>query len=366
MPPNPPLPPFGSPTKIHGMPPVQYNGQVDREILVPVSHIQVEDAYYRQNSYGMMPDSRGSVVSTSHGHPQFHDYHHSDRSRRPTLSLGPPTPIMQPIYHSPEPTSHYNTGEVAIVPMSRGNTLTSTSSAHMNDESFTQSQPYLLERQLPPPHPSVSVQPNLYDMSQRSSTLYLGAHAPWPTQYSYMRTPIPNDIERNSVSSYRSSSFAESNSYSIPNTSQSSISVDVDYNGNDHRNGTITTRPTMTLAEPIRCSEPVMTYEMRKGPESIEVPVSPLNDHHNAVEGNANLNYGKDSKVYSWNPHYKCHSYGEVSNCNPLQSSESCHVVVDDGSSKKTSQLKSRPNSTGECGPMPSNTSINTSNLKRD
>jgi hypothetical protein len=360
IPPNLPLSPFGSSTKLHGLTTAPYNGHVDKEILVPVPHIHDEDAFYRQHNYGMMPDSRGSFVPTSHGHPGFHDYNHPDRSRRPTLPLGQSTPIMQSIYHNQEPTTPYNAGDVTVLPVSRGNALGSTSSPHMSDEHYTQSQPYLSERQLPPPHPSVPVLPNIYDMSQRPSALYLGAHAPWPTQYSYMRTPIPNDIERNSVSSYRSSSFTDSNGYSLPNTSQSSLSVDVEYNGNDHRNEVISTRPTIPLAEPIRCSEPVMTYEIHKGPENIEVPLVAPHEHHKPVEINGEFSYGRDSKAYIWRSNYKGNSYGEVSNSNQCPGSEISQDMLDNNTPKRIYTLKSSGNDKAESDSTANKISKNT------
>jgi hypothetical protein len=324
------LPLFSHAPKIIPMPPTGFNSQVERDMMVPAPQSNDEDVYYRQSNYGFVPDSRGSIVSVPNGHIESHDYGATDRARRPAMPLTQSPQVIPSLYHTAECPTNYNShSDVGVTPSSRANGMSTTSAPQINEESYNHPQPYPPERQLPLPRPSGPLLPALYDLQQRSSTFYHGGNTQWPAQYSCMRTPMGQDIERNSVSSYRSGSYAESNGYSLANTSQTSISMESEYNANQNRNGGIPQQPVTTLPESVRCSNSV-PYDTRKPTDNcIESNSLPTHGQQKPIEMHRDQGFNRDVPTYSWGPNLKNHGHGEMPHhFHPLSTGENGHMEV--------------------------------------
>jgi hypothetical protein len=321
------LPLFPPTPKIISVPHSGFNGQVERDIMVPVAQPNEEDVYYRQGNYGFVPDSRGSIVSVPNGHIDSHDYGTVDRARRSAIPLAhSPQPIPALYHNSESPTSYSSQNEVSVTPVSRINGMPTTSAPHINEDSHNHHQAYPPERQLPLPRPSGSLLPTLYDVQQRSSTFYHGSNTQWPAQYSCLRTLMGQDNERNSVSTYRSGSCADSNGYSLGNTSQTSISMESEYNASQRGNNGILLQPVTTLTETARYSDPV-AYDDRKS--LTDSPSLPAHSHQKPAEPNRDQGFTKDAPAYGWGPNFKNHSHGELPHhFHPLSTGENGHMIV--------------------------------------
>lgn len=337
---------YTSPPKIHGLPVSNYQDQLEKDISPTVASSNEGECYYRQGAYGIASDARGSIApSPSTTSQEFGHYAIPDRNRRQMIHIEHTSPSIQSLYTPADPNhSQFHPSDLSVHTMQRNNMLSTTSAPSMNvEDHYTATPQYLSERQLPPlpPRPTLHCGPNPYDITQRSSSFYFPGHTYWSTQstpYSCIRTPVPHDIERNSVSSYRSGSFTDSNGYSIPNTSQSSLAADAEY-GNEHRNGAITASIPYTT-DSMTCSQPAPSYNIRKAGGEMEHGI--LVNTHNKPEVllRESCVDVKEVPSYAWSPHLKRQAYVTNDGNNNHMDNENMQPLSDNAAAKTLSALR--------------------------
>jgi hypothetical protein len=342
------LVPFTTSPKIHGFPVSNYQDHLDKDISPTVASSNETEFYYRQDAYGLAPEARGSIApSPSTKSQELGHYSVADRNRRHIIHIEHTSPSIQSLYTPSHPNNdQFHSSEMSIHPMQRNNMLSTTSAPIMNvEDHYTATPQYLSERQLPPlpPRPTLQCAPNPYDITRRSSSFYFPGHTYWSTHsttpYSCIRTPVPHDIERNSVSSYRSGSFTDSNGYSIPNTSQSSLAADTDY-GSEHRNVTITGQNMPYTTESIACPQPASAYNVRKSGGEIEQGM--LFNTHNKPEElmrESCVNI-KDVPNCTWSPQLKRQIYVTSEGHNNYMENENMQPLSDNAAAKTLSALR--------------------------